>query len=47
MRQPYHPFTSEFKQEAVQPLETNGKSGIQVAEDLGVDFTCQATGIAQ
>jgi transposase len=32
-------FTPEFKQEAVRLLETSGKSGIQIAKDLGISDT--------
>jgi transposase len=29
-------FTKEFKQQAVQLVETSGKSKIQIARDLGI-----------
>ena len=32
-------LTPEFKQEAVRLLETSGKSGIQIAKDLGISDT--------
>jgi transposase len=39
MRQPQRIFTAEFKQEAVRLLETSGKSGIQIAKELGISDT--------
>jgi transposase len=36
MRQPIRTFTLEFKQEAVQLLETSGKSGTALAKELGI-----------
>jgi transposase len=36
MRQPTRTFTPEFKQEAVRLLETSGKSGIALAQELGI-----------
>jgi transposase-like protein len=29
-------FTAEFKREAVQLLESSGKSGVSVAQELGI-----------
>ncbi len=39
MRQAQRTFTLEFKREAVRWLETSGKSGIQIAKDLGISDT--------
>ncbi len=39
MRQPQRTFTPECKGEAVRLLETSGKSGIQIAKDLGISDT--------
>jgi transposase len=39
MRHPQRMFTPEFKHEAVRLLETSGKSGIQIAKDLGISDT--------
>jgi transposase len=36
MRQATRKFTLEFKQEAVQLLETSCKSGIALAKELGI-----------
>jgi hypothetical protein len=39
MRHPQRMCTPEFKHEAVRLLETSGKSGIQIAKDLGISDT--------